>query len=157
MKTYFKVHHGPVFEIVKEHTDKHSAANDALVAWAKKHDLPIAGTGGNAIYFADGFKPDPGTWKKCGSRGGWEPRAKTESGKALKAEWDAMPKFPSWMSLIIAFSEMTKERDLFQVNKTGTPGIIKNKSESFYLLNIDDYWLPANRDGLEEIKASEYK
>jgi hypothetical protein len=159
MKTYFRVHHGPVFDVVKKHTDEHTAANTALVDWAAKHNLPISGTSGNAIFFAEGFKPDSAAWKKCGSRGGWEPRSKTPSGKVLKSEWEAMPKYPSWMTLIMSFAELSKgeSRDLFQVNKTGTPGIIKNKSEAFYLLNIDDYWLPENRDGLEEIKASEYK
>jgi hypothetical protein len=156
MKSYYKVHSGPVFKAVKKHLDAHTAANNAIVAWAKKRNLPIEGTSGEAILFKSGYTPDKDSWKKCGKRGGFSPRAKTDSGSVLKSEWDALPKYPSWMHLIQDLIK-GREMDLFRINQTGTPGIIKNKGDDFYLLYIDDYWLPKNRDGLEEIKASDYK
>lgn len=156
MKSYFRVHSGPVFPILKKHLDAHQAANNALVDFAKKHKLPIEGSRGEAVFFKQGFTPPKETWKKCGSRGGFSPRAKTETGKVLKQELEAMPKYPSWMCLIQDLIK-GREMDLMRINQTGTPGIIKNKSQDFYLLSIDDYWLPKNRDGIEEIKASEYK
>lgn len=156
MKSYYKVHSGPVFKVLKKHVDEHRAANDGLVDWAKKHELPIEGSNGTTVYFKSGFTPDSGNWKKCGKRGGFTPRQKTETGKVLHKELSELPKYPSWMTLLI---ELTKgrESDFMRVNQTGTPGIIKNKGQDFFLLSIDDYWLPKNRDGLEEIKASEYK
>lgn len=155
MKAYFKVHPGPTFDILKRHTDKHMEANAACCAWAKSHNLPLEGIRHITVWFKDGITPDPKAWKK-GKKGGYLPRCKTPEGLVLANELKALPPFPDWMSLI---SDLTKGREveIMRINSTGTPGIRKDKADAFYRLHIDTYWLPEDRTGLEEIKASEYE
>lgn len=156
MKSYYRVHSGPVFDILKKHIDAIVQFRKALTEWGKLKGFPFtAHRNGYAFYFEDGFVPDKKVWKKE-PRGGYSARENTKDGKAVHSELAALPKEPGWMHLIQEFQDIGGGGDIMKVNTVGTPAVAKKKEDAFYLLHIDTYWLPEDLTGLEEIKASEY-
>lgn len=155
MRAYYKVTQGPTYDIIHAHVTKHKEANDAALKWADSRLLSVRSILGECVYFKEGFIPDKIYWNKKSQRGSHTPNRKTEEGRKILKELNSLPQFPSGMSLITDFSK-GGNLNFMQVNITGTPGIKKSPKEDLYRLDIDDYWLPEDRTGLEEIKSSEY-
>lgn len=155
MKSHYRITSGPVFDLVKQFAGVNKEAEKALRAWIKKKKLPVEMMHGKALTFKDGYDPnrDKPSWKK-NKRGHYVPRENTVSGKALKAELDALPCSPSVFQLVCDLGTLKGKADIMQINQTGYPGIYVNGDD--VRLYIDDYWLPADRTGIEEITASEY-
>lgn len=157
MKSYFRVTPGPLFNVLKKHMDALQAANDAGIAWAKKHNMPVFSINYTNVRFKDDFIPDKSCWKK-GVKGGFVPRLKNEEGRKLDRELRDRPQSPGWFELISDLTE-GREVEIMRVNQIGTPGVKTRKDPEgnlFYLLVTDTYWLPDDRTGVEEIKASEF-
>lgn len=156
MKAYYKITSGPVFELVKQFATKTKEAETALRTWIKKNKLPVELMHGKALTFRKGYDPnrEKPTWKK-NKRGHFVPRENTISGKTLKAEMDALPDSPSVFQLVCDMCKFKGAgKDIMRINQTGYPGIYVSGDD--VRLSIDDYWLPTDRTGIQEITASEY-
>ena len=155
MRAFYKVTPGPTFDICKKHVDQWSAANKAAVEWRKSSGLPVESVSGTRVWFEGTFVPPKTVWKK-GKKGCFTPREKSPEGVAIIEQLRALPQYPSSMELLMAFIGKRDDKDIMRINQSGWPGMVKNKSEDFYRLHIDPYWLPDDRTGLTEIVASEY-
>ncbi|GAA5137503.1 hypothetical protein GCM10023213_14340 [Prosthecobacter algae] len=153
MKSYFKITSGSLYTILNEISEQNKLAQAAAKEWGKKYP-EIEGIRGLCVTFVEGHVPTGNLWRKH-KKGGFTPNKGCKEGKALAAEMAALPSRPGGMQVLMAMMTVSTCKDIMRVNQTGTPGI-KQRGSDFYLA-CDDCWLPKNRAGIEEIKASEYE
>lgn len=159
MRTYLIISPAsPIHKCFVYQLDRQNKARIGIKAFAEKHSLPIVGFYDNlSVAFEEGY--DPGkNWRKLKMRDAWTPKQNTKVGKALYEEMEQLPQRPSWIYLLEEVRKASgKELDLMEVNSKGTIHFQQSPDKVNFFVICDEYWLPDNRDGIEEVSLPEYR
>lgn len=150
MNAYYEVTGGPVKVALESIQVRCRDARKAHLDFAK--EVGATAANGCGIFSFEGKAPKG--WRKSNRYASGYFPSDSAVGAVIKQRVAALPTMPGSFDVIEALRGELEELDMDLVNDAGFPGWAVHDGRHF--LHCDPRWLPADRTGIVEIKASEY-